>query len=171
MRFAPEALKNLFKKPVTINYPAEPYVYPDRSRGHIEIDIDKCISCGMCARSCPSNALAVDRKEGTWDINRFDCIACGYCVIKCPTKCLSMVPGYQEPGRKKFDDLHHRSKEAMAAEAEKRKQAALKAAAAKKALAEKKAKEAAAKAAAENAPASETAAPDAAPAKEAKPAD
>lgn len=140
LRYAGEALKNLFRKPVTRNYPAEPAVYPDRSRGHIEIDIDKCISCGICQMSCPSDAIKVDRKEGTWDINRFDCVACGYCVLKCPKKCLTMVPGYQEPGPEKYDDFHHRSAEAMAAEAEKKKQAALKAAAAKKALAAKEAK-------------------------------
>jgi formate hydrogenlyase subunit 6/NADH:ubiquinone oxidoreductase subunit I len=141
MKFAPEALKNLFKKPVTTTYPAEPAVYPERSRGHVAIDVDGCISCGICQLSCPLGAIKVDKKEGTWDIDRFDCIACGYCVEKCPKKCLSMVSGYQEPGREKYEDKFRRSAEAMAAEAEKKKQAALKAAAAKKALAEKKARE------------------------------
>jgi formate hydrogenlyase subunit 6/NADH:ubiquinone oxidoreductase subunit I len=153
MKFAPEALRNLFKKPVTTSYPAEPAVYPERSRGHVEIDVDGCISCGICAMSCPLGAIRVDKKEGTWDIDRFDCIACGYCVEKCPKKCLSMVSGYQEPGGEKYEDKFRRSAEAMAAEAEKKKQAALRAAAAKKALAEKKAREEAAKAAAEGAPA------------------
>ena len=53
MKFAPEALKNLFLDPVTKNYPAEKAVYPEGSRGHIEISIDDCISCGQCERVCP----------------------------------------------------------------------------------------------------------------------
>ena len=105
MTFASTMLKNLFKKPVTKNYPAEPAVYPARSRGHIEIDIEKCISCTLCATNCPSDAIKVDRKAGTWEINRFDCVACGYCVVKCPKGCLTMVPGYQTPGSE-FNTVH-----------------------------------------------------------------
>ena len=40
MKFKNVVLKNLFSKPVTKNYPAEPAVYPERSRGHVEINID-----------------------------------------------------------------------------------------------------------------------------------
>ena len=43
MKFKNVVLKNLFSKPVTRNYPAEPAVYPERSRGHVEINIDDCI--------------------------------------------------------------------------------------------------------------------------------
>ena len=60
--------------------------------------------CGMCMRSCPPGAIEVKRAENTWTINRFDCVQCGYCVEKCPKKCLSIVPGYQEPGNAKFVD-------------------------------------------------------------------
>jgi len=101
MSFKNTVLKNLFSKPVTKNYPAEPAVYPERSRGHIEITIDDCILCGICAKNCPPRAIEVDRKGNTWSINRFDCIQCGYCTEKCPKKCLHIVPGYQEPLAKK----------------------------------------------------------------------
>ena len=97
MNFTGTVLKNLFSKPVTINYPAEPMEYPERSRGHIEIDMDDCVLCGLCSRSCPSGALTVDREAGKWSIDRFDCVPGGYCVEKCPKSCLSIVPGYQEP--------------------------------------------------------------------------
>ena len=56
----------------------------------------------MCMRSCPPGAIKVDRAGKTWSINRFDCIQCGYCAEKCPKKCLSITPGYQEPGPEKF---------------------------------------------------------------------
>ena len=113
MNFGKQMLKNLFSKPVTTSYPAEPYPYPERSRGHVVIDIDKCISCTICALNCPSDALSGDRQKGPWTINRFDCIACGYCVTKCPKKCLSMVPGYQEPMGAKSEETYQRPPESM----------------------------------------------------------
>lgn len=76
MDFTGFALKNLFSKPATKNYPAEPAVYPERSRGHIEIDIDDCIMCGMCQRKCPSGAITVDRATRTWSIERMGCVQC-----------------------------------------------------------------------------------------------
>lgn len=95
--YAGTVLKNLFRKPATIQYPFQPADYPERMRGHIEIDIEDCISCGLCMRACPSSALKVDRKAGTWEINRFDCVQCGYCVSVCPKKCLMMKKGYTAP--------------------------------------------------------------------------
>ena len=101
MSFTGTALKNLFSKPATTAYPFEPAQYPERTRGHVEINENNCILCGMCMRSCPPGAIKVDRPGLTWTINRFDCIQCGYCVEKCPKKCLSIVPGYQTPGPEK----------------------------------------------------------------------
>lgn len=144
MKFIPEALKNLFKPPVTTFYPFEPEEYPERSRGHICIDIDDCIGCGMCVRSCPLGALKTDKNAGTWEINRFDCVVCGYCVEKCPKKCLHIAPGYQTPESGKTSALYKKSEEALRLEAEKKAEAARKAAEAKAAAEAKK------KAAAEN---------------------
>ncbi|MCR4568697.1 MAG: 4Fe-4S binding protein [Pseudobutyrivibrio sp.] len=100
--FYKQVFKNLFSKPATTQYPFKPKEYPERTRGHIEINKDQCILCGMCMRSCPPGAINVDRAGKTWTINRFDCIQCGYCAEKCPKKCLSIIPGYQEPGAEKF---------------------------------------------------------------------
>lgn len=101
MGFTKTALRNLFSKPVTTSYPAVPREYPERTRGHVEINIEDCILCGLCMRSCPPGAIQVNRGTGAWTINRFDCIQCGYCVEKCPKKCLSIVPGYTMPEEKK----------------------------------------------------------------------
>lgn len=108
------AIKNLFSKPVTKNYPAEPAHFPERMRGHIEIKIEDCISCGLCARSCPPSALSVNRAEGTWTINRFDCVQCGSCVNVCPKKCLFMRPGYTKPQAEKRSETFVKPKEAAA---------------------------------------------------------
>ena len=145
LKYAPEALKNLFRPPVTTAYPAKPIDYPEGARGHIEIEIDECIGCGMCVRCCPCGTLSVNRLEGTWSIDRFDCIACGYCVEKCPKKCLHMIPGYQTPGGEKSRVTYTKSPEALEADRKKREEQAAKAAAAKKAAAMKNAEGQAAK--------------------------
>lgn len=99
MDFTGFALKNLFSKPATKNYPEDPIVYPERSRGHIEIDIDNCIMCGMCQRKCPSAAIKVDKATRTWSIERMGCVQCENCVTGCPKKCLHIKPGYTEPSQ------------------------------------------------------------------------
>ena len=106
MDFTSIALKNLFSKPATKNYPAEPAVYPERSRGHIEIDIDDCIMCGMCMRKCPSGAITVDRNKKEWSIQRMGCVQCSYCVDVCPKKCLSVKPGYTDPSAEMTVDTY-----------------------------------------------------------------
>lgn len=88
------ALKNLFSKPVTRRYPAEPQVYTAFSRGHIENDIHTCILCGICQKQCPATALVVDKPARTWTINPFSCVQCNTCVRACPKKSLSMLPDY-----------------------------------------------------------------------------
>ncbi len=147
LNFTGTLLKNLVSKPVTKNYPEEPAVYPERMRGRIVIDIDQCISCGLCVRSCPPRCITVDKNEGTWTINRFDCIACGYCASKCPKKCLKLIPGYQKPGRSKAAVTYHKSEEVMEAERKKAAEMAAKKEAALKAAKEKAAAAGAAKAA------------------------
>ena len=79
-------------------------------RGHVEIKIEDCISCGLCARNCPPGALKVDRTAGTWTINRFDCVQCGNCTNVCPKKCLSIVPGYTTPSTQKSGETFTRPK-------------------------------------------------------------
>lgn len=54
MKFTSVALKNLFSKPATRPYPEQPREYPDRTRGHVEVDIDTCVLCSLCARKCPT---------------------------------------------------------------------------------------------------------------------
>jgi len=94
MVFTKTALHNLFSKSATRNYPEQPRIYPERTRGHIDIDIDTCIFCGLCSKKCPTGAITVDRSEKAWSIERFGCIQCGACVEICPKKCLSMGQSY-----------------------------------------------------------------------------
>ncbi|HAN44417.1 MAG TPA: 4Fe-4S ferredoxin [Ruminococcaceae bacterium] len=104
MAFTKTVLKNLFSKPATTQYPAKPCEYTPRTRGKIEIEIEKCIFCGMCQRKCPTGAIGVERAQKKWQIERFSCIQCGACVEVCPKKCLEMNNFYTSPADKKYTD-------------------------------------------------------------------
>jgi ech hydrogenase subunit F len=99
-------IKNLFSKPVTTQYPLKPRQYPERTRGHIGIDIDTCVFCGLCSKKCPTGAITVNRADKTWTIERFGCIQCGYCVESCNKNSLSMLQEYTQPGAAKKEDTY-----------------------------------------------------------------
>ena len=48
--FTRQIMENLVSKPVTEEYPFKQSNYTERMRGHIEIDIEQCISCTLCVR-------------------------------------------------------------------------------------------------------------------------
>ncbi len=85
-------LRSLFKKPETLQYPAETKAPYKGQKGHVVNDVNGCILCGMCQRTCPCHCIQVSKPERTWMIQPFMCIQCGSCVAACPTKCLSMDP-------------------------------------------------------------------------------
>jgi ech hydrogenase subunit F len=75
-------------------YPAVPREFPEKARGHIEINIDKCIFCGLCSRRCPAQALKVSKEQKSWEIDRARCVLCNFCVEICPVKCLRCEKQY-----------------------------------------------------------------------------
>jgi formate hydrogenlyase subunit 6/NADH:ubiquinone oxidoreductase subunit I len=103
-KMAKVLLNRLFQKPATLMYPVVPREWTARTRGHIDIDVDQCIKCGICARKCPTNAITVDRDASTWEIQRMQCIQCGCCAEVCPKKCLTMAPEYTTPNVVKVID-------------------------------------------------------------------
>jgi len=94
---AGSSLANLFKKPATLLYPVEKRAFFQTTRGHVEIAIETCIYCGLCAKKCPTSAIQVQREAKTWEIDRLKCIACGNCCEACPKQCLSMDNAYSQP--------------------------------------------------------------------------
>jgi len=95
MPFLPMAktiIQSLFRKEATVPYPMEPMPKDPLVRGHVDIDIDACIFCGICGKKCPTGALRIDRNDKEWEIARFECIVCGACCEACPKKCLHMRP-------------------------------------------------------------------------------
>lgn len=105
LAFAKEMLSNMFKPPVTTEYPIKPRKPIEGVRGRVVIDIEKCIFCGSCQRNCPADAITVNRAKGTWEINPFSCVMCRGCVDNCPKKCLTMAPMYTEPATEKKNIL------------------------------------------------------------------
>ena len=105
MTFTKTVMHNLFSKPATRPYPRQPRSFPERTRGHIAVDVDTCIFCGLCSKKCPTGAITVNRDEKTWSIDRFGCIQCGYCVESCNKHSLSMLQDYTKPGAAKKTDV------------------------------------------------------------------
>jgi len=104
---AKTAIKSILRKPATRRYPFGPKrPYYKNTRGRIEIDITKCIFCGLCQKKCPTNALTVIREEKKWKIDRMRCCSCGYCVEVCPKKCLSMKNEYMGPSTGEKKDIY-----------------------------------------------------------------
>ncbi len=97
---------SLFKKPETLLYPLETKPAPVGLKGHIVNEVELCILCGICQKTCPAGALTVEKKERTWSIDPFRCVQCGACVRACPKDCLSMDPASTaiatEKSRKEF---------------------------------------------------------------------
>jgi formate hydrogenlyase subunit 6/NADH:ubiquinone oxidoreductase subunit I len=89
--------KNLLGGPATLMYPKRKRTYTPITRGHVEIDINTCIFCSMCARRCPTDAIVVTKDCREWQIDRLKCCVCNLCVEICPVKCLSMENQYSPP--------------------------------------------------------------------------
>lgn len=58
----------------------------------LQLDVDKCIGCGLCTAVCPHAVLEVSgRKARLADRNA--CIECGACARNCPVTALAVKAG------------------------------------------------------------------------------
>ena len=92
----------------SFEYPEEQWYPPDSYRGRPvlveEQGRPRCVSCGLCARSCPPLAIAMQAHEVTddikerepewFEINMLRCIYCGFCEEVCPEEAIVMSKEY-----------------------------------------------------------------------------
>jgi len=114
MRFSmlPQVFAQMFKKPFTNKFPVKyaphnttklleavgkgevqiipPVETPERFRGKIQYDKDKCTGCRLCIRVCPSEAIEFKPDKKKIKIYLARCTFCSQCNDVCPVQCLSM---------------------------------------------------------------------------------
>jgi len=101
---------NLVHKPITLRFP-ERAPLPEKFRGLVQIDTDKCIGCGICAYVCVDSAIKVTDHDDDyeWAYDPGFCTFCERCVQFCPVSALTMeakpAPAYTR--RDELQQIHH----------------------------------------------------------------
>ena len=102
------ALKEIFKKKKTINYPFEKGKLSPRARGEHALrrypnGEERCIACKLCEAVCPAQAITIEstaredgsRKTTRYDIDMTKCIYCGFCQEACPVDAIVEGPNFE----------------------------------------------------------------------------
>lgn len=98
----------------TIQYPKQKLPSPEVGRYQLDVEIDDCIVCDLCAKVCPVNCIDIESIKATeaigqtsdgttkrlyaakFDIDMAKCMYCGLCTIVCPTECIVMTNQYDK---------------------------------------------------------------------------
>jgi NADH-quinone oxidoreductase subunit I len=109
--YLPEVIRGLritlwkmFQKPSTRQYPEEPLITNEVTRGQPRLAVNedstiRCVSCGMCEIACPAYAITIDgqetdrmieREPEKFEIDFLRCILCGFCEEACPKEAILM---------------------------------------------------------------------------------
>ena len=103
-------LKNLTKKPFTVQYPEERVKQHPRFRGEEFVWYEeRCTGCASCAKYCPLGIIKIETSPSKTDIQNGDkyrlevfdiqisrCMFCGLCVEACPYDALFMGSGFEQ---------------------------------------------------------------------------
>lgn len=104
--------KNLEVGTNTIQYPHQKLPVPEVGRYQLDVEMDDCIVCDLCAKICPVSCIDIEAIKATeaigqtsdgttkrlyaakFDIDMAKCMYCGLCTIVCPTECIVMTNQY-----------------------------------------------------------------------------
>lgn len=96
----------------TIQYPHQKLPVPDVGRYQLDVEMDDCIVCDLCAKICPVDCIEIESIKSTeaigktsdgttkrlyaarFDIDMAKCMYCGLCTVVCPTECIIMTDQY-----------------------------------------------------------------------------
>jgi len=98
----------------TIQYPLQKLPVPEVGRYQLDVEMDDCIVCDLCAKVCPVDCIDIEAIKATeaigqtsdgttkrlyaakFDIDMAKCMYCGLCTIVCPTECIVMTNQYDK---------------------------------------------------------------------------
>jgi formate hydrogenlyase subunit 6/NADH:ubiquinone oxidoreductase subunit I len=100
-----EVLSQLFKKPATSKYPFKKAQVPEDFRGRQVFDITLCISCGLCSRDCPAQAIEMVEVDGKRrPLFHLDlCVFCYQCAESCPRNAIKSTTFFELASTDKSD--------------------------------------------------------------------
>ena len=83
-------LGRMLTKKATVQYPDEKIPMFPRFHGRFQLDVEKCIACGLCANACPNKVIQIEKEKVdkkqylTKYVMRIEyCLFCGMCVEAC----------------------------------------------------------------------------------------
>ncbi|HWI52039.1 MAG TPA: NADH-quinone oxidoreductase subunit NuoI [Symbiobacteriaceae bacterium] len=107
-------LKVLFRKKVTVGYPATKKPRSERYHGRHELrtyenGLEMCVGCELCQVACPANVITVlaaendpnhphspgERYGYKYQVDLLRCIFCGMCEDACPTEALHLTKEFE----------------------------------------------------------------------------
>jgi NADH-quinone oxidoreductase subunit I len=102
------ALRELFRRKATVNYPFEKNPLSPRFRGEHALrrypsGEERCIACKLCEAICPAQAITIEaeprddgaRRTTRYDIDMVKCIYCGFCQEACPVDAIVEGPNFE----------------------------------------------------------------------------
>ncbi|RYZ99101.1 MAG: NADH-quinone oxidoreductase subunit I [Sphingobacteriaceae bacterium] len=126
--------KQLEKGTNTIQYPKQELPVPEVGRYQLDVEMDDCIVCDLCAKICPVDCITIDAIKATeaigqtsdgttkrlyaakFEIDMAKCMYCGLCTIVCPTECIVMTNLYDKTVFE-LEDLNYKFADMPEAEA------------------------------------------------------
>ena len=102
------AIREIFRKKKTLNYPFEKGKISSRFRGEHALrrypnGEERFIACKLCEAVCPAQAITIEseersdgsRKTTRYDIDMLKCIYCGLCEESCPVDAIVQGPNFE----------------------------------------------------------------------------